>query len=97
VQNSIEVGLDGNNPPGTGNQTILDTEDNSVQFSLNAVNPIAGGLTVTTSQPAHGSVNCTNINCTYSPEPNFNGTDSFTFSVNNGVNSSNTSTATINV
>ena len=95
VQNSIEVGLDGDNPPGTGNQTILDTEDNSVQFSLNAVNPIAGGLTATTSQPAHGSVNCSDINCTYSPEGNFNGTDSFTFSVSNGSKSSNTSTATI--
>src|SRR5262249_862933 len=85
------------NPPGTANESIAGTEDNAIAFTLNAVNPIAGGLTATTSQPAHGSVACNDINCTYTPEANFNGTDSFAFSVSNGQKTSNTSTVTINV
>jgi endonuclease G len=97
IQNSIEVGLDGNNPPGTGGQTIQDTEDTPAQFSLNAVNPLGGSLTAITSQPANGAINCIDINCTYTPNGNFNGTDSFTFSVSNGAVTSNTSTAIINV
>src|SRR5205823_5899004 len=60
-----------------------------------AVNSLNTALTVTTSQPAHGTVNCSGINCTYTPAANFNGPDSFTFSVNNGSLTSNTSTASI--
>jgi hypothetical protein len=54
-------------------------------------------LVATTSQPANGSVSCTEINCTYNPNPDFYGTDTFTFSVSNGSSISNTSTATVNV
>jgi hypothetical protein len=97
VQNSIEVGLDGDNPPGTANQTIQATEDTAAQFTLNAVNPTQTALTATVSQPAHGSVNCTGINCLYTPTVNYNGQDSFTFSVSNGTKTSNTSTVTIDI
>ena len=97
IENSIEAGIDGVNPPGTGNQQEQTSEDNAVQFALNAVDPNGAILTATWSQPTNGSVSCEGINCTYTPVANFNGTDSFTFSVSNGSKMSNTSTATITV
>ena len=97
IQNSIENGIDGLNPPGTADQTIQATEDAPVQFTLNAVNPTNTALTTTVSQSPNGSVSCSGINCTYAPNLNFNGRDTFTFSVNNGSASSNASTLTINV
>ena len=84
IQNSIENGINGLNPPGTADQTIQATEDAPVQFTLNAVNPTNTALTTTVSQSPNGSVSCSGINCTYAPNLNFNGKDTFTFSVNNG-------------
>jgi endonuclease G len=98
VQNSIENGIDGNNPPGAADETVQGTEDTPVQFALNAVDPLNVPLTAITGQPpAHGTVSCVSINCTYTPNANYNGTDSFTFSVNNGNKTSNTSTVTLNI
>ena len=97
VENSVEAGVDGSNPPGTADQFVQVNEDGQVAFTLNAVNPTNTTLTATTSQPAHGGVSCVSTNCTYTPTLNFNGQDSFTFSVSNGTQTSNTSTVTINV
>jgi endonuclease G, mitochondrial len=107
VQNSIENGIcesaacngmgDSPNPPGTADQTVAGIEDTQVQFTLNAVNPSGGSLISTINAPSNGSVNCVAINCTYTPGLNFNGTDTFTYSVSNGAASSNTSTVTVNV
>jgi DNA/RNA endonuclease G, NUC1 len=99
IQNSIENGIDGvsENPPGTADQTIQDTEDSPAQFTLNAVNPTNTTMVATLSQPGHGTINCAGINCTYTPNTNYNGSDAFTFSVNNGSKTSNTSTVTLDV
>ena len=97
VQNSIEAGTNGTNPPGTADQTVQATEDTPVNFALNAVNPGPGSLTATVSQPQSGQVSCTNTDCTYTPAADFNGAVSFTYMVSNGAAISNTSTVTINV
>jgi len=96
VENSIEAGIDGTNPPGTANQTVDVAEDNTVSITMEAVG--SGNLTYEiVSQPTNGSLSGTGANRTYTPNPNFNGTDSFTFRVSDGQRNSNTSTVTINV
>jgi hypothetical protein len=97
IENSVEAGVDGNNPPGTANQFVSVAEDNSVSITLDAVG--SGSLTYEiVSQPTNGSLTGgTGATRTYMPNPNFNGSDSFTFRVNNGQRNSNTSTVTINV
>jgi DNA/RNA endonuclease G (NUC1) len=96
IENSVEAGIDGNNPPGTANQIVNVAEDNSVSITLNAAG--AGILTYEiVSQPTNGLLSGTGANRTYTPNPNFAGTDSFTFRVKQGQQYSNVSTVTINV
>lgn len=98
VQNSIEAGVNGNNPPGTDNQFVSAAEDVPAQIALTAVSPDSNAtFTYTISQPAHGSLSGTGGNLTYTPNANYHGSDSFTFSVNDGHANSNTSTVNINV
>jgi hypothetical protein len=49
------------------------------------------------TNPTHGTLSGTAPNLTYTPNANFHGTDSFTFTVFNGVETSNTATVTLNV
>jgi DNA/RNA endonuclease G (NUC1) len=97
VQNAIEGGVDGANPPGTANQSASTNEDIAKSITLDAVSP-AGALTYTIlTGPFHGGLTGSGANRTYTPAPDFNGTDTFTWRVNDGTNNSNTSTMTITV
>jgi DNA/RNA endonuclease G (NUC1)/fibronectin type 3 domain-containing protein len=97
IQNAIEAGVDGANPPGTANQSTSTSEDVQKSITLDAVSP-AGALTYTIlTGPFHGGLTGSGANRTYTPAPDFNGTDTFTWRVNDGTNNSNTSTFTINV
>src|SRR5690606_20668743 len=52
------------------------------------------------SNPSHGTLSCVggaSRNCSYTSSTNFNGTDSFTYKVNDGNLDSNTVTVAINV
>jgi DNA/RNA endonuclease G (NUC1) len=98
VQNSIEAGTNGVNPPGTVSQSVTVAEDHNANITLQAVSPNQNAnFTYTVSNPAHGTLAGTGASRTYTPATNFNGTDSFTFSVNDGSATSNTSTVTITV
>ena len=98
IENSIEAGTNGSNPPGTADQTVSTMEDNAVLFTLNAVSSSGGSLTATpVTGPSFGGINCVNISCTYTPGSNFNGVDSFSYTVTNGSGTSNVSTVTLNV
>jgi DNA/RNA endonuclease G (NUC1) len=108
VQACIEAGSNGTNPPGTANQSAMTTEDNSVTVTLTGLQPTNAALTFSiVNNPSHGQVGtvssstCANGSCTatvsYSPNADFNGTDSFTFKANNGTSDSNTSTVTIGI
>jgi endonuclease G len=97
IQACIEAGTNGSNPPGTAGQSVTTAEDNSVNITLTASSP-GGPLTYTiVTPPAHGQLTGSGANRNYAPDLNFNGTDSFTFKVNDGTNDSNTSTVTITV
>ena len=99
IENAIEAGIDGNNPPGTENQLATTDEDVAAAITLNAVSPNASPTftyTIVTS-PANGVLSGVGPTFTYTPAANFHGTDSFTFRVNDGSNNSNTSTVNITV
>ncbi|HMC70204.1 MAG TPA: Ig-like domain-containing protein, partial [Mycobacteriales bacterium] len=97
IQNAIEGGVDGVNPPGTANQSTSTSEDVQKSITLDAASP-GGTLTYTiVTGPFHGTLTGSGANQTYTPAPDFNGTDTFTWRVNDGTNNSNTSTMTITV
>jgi DNA/RNA endonuclease G (NUC1)/fibronectin type 3 domain-containing protein len=100
IQSSIEAGTygGGTNPPGAADQSVSTNEDTAKLFTLDTANATANPLTYTiVSGPSHGSVNGSNGSETYTPAPDFNGTDTFTYKVNDGSHDSNTATVTITV
>jgi DNA/RNA endonuclease G (NUC1) len=97
IQNAIEAGVDGANPPGAADQSTSTNEDVQKSITLDAATP-GGALTYTIlTGPFHGGLTGTGANRTYTPTPDFNGTDTFTWRVNDGTNNSNTATMTITV
>lgn len=97
IENAIEAGTDGTNPPGTSGQSVTTAEDNSTNITLTAVSP-GGPLTYSiVTPPAHGQLTGSDENRSYQPDLNYNGPDSFTFKVNDGSHDSNTSTVSVTV
>src|SRR5689334_11223503 len=99
VENSIEAGVNGGNPPGTEKQSVTTDEDVAVGITLNAVSPSLSpsfSYTIVTP-PANGVLSGDGPTFTYTPAANFHGADSFTFRVNDGSHDSNTSTVSITV
>ncbi|MBO0798812.1 MAG: DNA/RNA non-specific endonuclease, partial [Blastocatellia bacterium] len=108
VQNCVEAGTNGSNPPGTANLSASTLEDTPVMITLRAAMPnsdipvfsVVGG-------PAHGALagigpaSCANGSCTamaiYTPGPDYNGADSFNYKVSDGALDSNVSTVSINI
>ncbi len=90
------------NDPPVGNDDVISTgEDQPVTFDPrgNDTDPEGDPLTITgTSSPTNGSVV---INAdgtlTYTPDPNFSGTDSFTYTVDDGQGETDTATVTVQV
>ncbi len=81
-------------PPVATDVSLTTTEDTPIGVTLAGTdadgNPLAGGPT---SDPAHGGF----VDGVYTPDPNFHGTDSFTFAVVDGHGGSGTGTVTITV
>jgi endonuclease G len=99
IENSIEAGTDGNNPPGTEGQAVTTAEDTSKSITLTAVspNPSASFSFTIVTPPAHGQLTGTGANRSYQPDADFNGSDSFTFKANDGAKDSNVSTVNISI
>lgn len=87
-----------NDAPTAANQTVNATEDTQANITLNANDVDGNALTYTiVSNPTRGTLSGSGANRTYTPALNYNGTDSFTFKVNDGTVDSNTATVTINI
>ena len=88
-----------NDAPSSNNLSITVAEDSTNNpITLSASDPDSDPLTYTIiSNPTNGTLICTNENCTYTPNPNYNGTDSFTYKANDGEEDSNTATVNITV
>lgn len=87
-----------NDAPVANNQSISTNEDQAVTFTLSGTDPDGDAITyIIVTTPANGTLTGTAPNLTYTPNPNYSGSDSFTFKVNDGTTDSNTATVTITV
>jgi hypothetical protein len=87
-----------NHAPTAQNGTLTTDEDVAKTMSLQASDPDADALSYAiVSAPGHGSLSGTAPALTYTPAPNYNGPDSFTFKVNDGHLQSNVATVSITV
>lgn len=88
-----------NTPPIAQDLNITTDEDNVITSKLHASDDNNDTLTyIKVSNPSYGIVNIeSNGTFTYSPSLNYNGTDTFTFKVNDGKDDSNISTVNITI
>ena len=86
-------------PIAYNDSTASTSEDTAVTSTVYATDFDSDPLTYTTvTGPAHGTLTWNSGNSyTYTPDANFNGTDSFTFKANDGTVDSNSATETISV
>lgn len=76
-----------NTPPVAHDQRVTTPEDTALPIVLTATDPQPDdALTYTVlEQPAHGALSGDAPNLVYTPEPNYNGPDRFTFRANDGI------------
>jgi len=87
-----------NTAPVAHDQNVTLNEDTNISITLNATDADDDNLTyIIVQQPAHGSISGTAPNLTYTPDADYNSTDSFTFKVNDGTTDSNIATVNITV
>jgi hypothetical protein len=87
-----------NDPPVADDQAVTTAEDTSVAITLTASDADGDPLTYSiVTPPANGTLSGTAPNLTYAPNANYNGTDSFTYTANDGTADSNMATVTITV
>jgi len=97
IENAVEAGVNGANPPGVDDSSVTTDEDTAASFTLDVATPNANPLTYTITGPSHGSLSGSGANRTYTPAPDYYGADSFTFSVSSSSGTSNTGTVSITV
>ncbi len=87
-----------NRPPVAPPEVVTVIEDVPTPISLKASDPDGDQITYhLITGPAHGTLSGTGPEMTYTPEPNFNGTDRFSYIVSDGTADSNTAVVSINV
>ncbi|HEY3282683.1 MAG TPA: Ig-like domain-containing protein, partial [Armatimonadota bacterium] len=87
-----------NRPPTATPQTLTTLEDTPLAVVLAGTDPDGDSLTSTVAtQPAHGTLSGAAPNLTYTPAANYNGPDSFTFTVSDGKLTSTPATVSITV
>ncbi len=96
---TIQITVGGENDAPIANDGTLELdEDTTKSVELTAVDLESDELTFTLiSNPSNGVLTGDAPNLSYTPSQNFNGSDSFTFSVSDGELTSNTATVSINV
>ena len=87
-----------NDAPIANPQSVTVTQDDSLALTLTGSDADGDALTfVVVSNPVHGTLSGTAPNLTYTPSANYNGSDSFTFKVNDGTVDSAEATVSVNV
>ncbi len=92
--------LAANDPPVAQDDNGTTGEDGelSVKVLLNDSDPDSDSLVVqSVTQPAHGVAINNGIDVTYVPDPNFSGTDTFTYTVSDGNGKTDTATVIVTV
>jgi hypothetical protein len=89
---------DVNEIPLAIDQTLSTDEDTDLAITLTGTDPEDDVLTfAVVVEPVSGAVVCTDADCTYTPDLDFNGDDSFTFTADDGEITSVEATITITV
>jgi VCBS repeat-containing protein len=88
-----------NDTPSAVNSGVTTNEDTPIQNSVSANDVDKDTITYTVvTEPEHGTLILNpDGTYTYTPDPNFNGEDTFTFEANDGHNGKSTGTVTITV
>jgi Bacterial Ig domain len=87
-----------NDLPMADSQSVTTNEDTARAITLSGSDVENDALSyVIVSAPAHGQLSGTGANRVYTPAPNYNGSDSFTFKVNDGAADSSIATVAITV
>ena len=87
-----------NLPPTAADQSVQTPEDTPIQITLIGADVYNDPLTYTiVTQPANGTAILTGNTVDYTPDANYNGPDSFTFTANDGTTDSNVATVSIDV
>lgn len=103
VRPDLSLGLttppDPNTAPTAADQSAMVAEDASLTVTLAASDADGNALTYSITQPVHGTaiLSGTGPTVIYTPAPDYNGTDYFTFRAYDGAEYSNTATVTIAV
>jgi hypothetical protein len=88
----------GNTAPTATGQSATTPEDTAVVITLQASDAEGDALTYSiVAAPSHGTLTGAASDVTYTPNANYNGSDSFTFRVNDGGLFSNTATVSLTV
>ncbi len=76
-------------PPTVNNLSITTNEDTPTTFTMTGSDPEGAALTFSVStQPQNGTVTASGAAGTYTPNENFNGTDTFAYIASDGALSS---------
>ena len=87
-----------NDAPVASDQSVTTDEDTMIQITLEATDVDGDPLTyVIVTQPTNGTAVLTGNTVDYTPDANYNGPDSFTFTANDGTTDSNVATVSIDV
>lgn len=95
---TIDISVDPGAIPVADSQFLTIPEDHSVPVVLSASDADGDDLVLTVrSQPEFGQLTGTAPNLTYTPDANFHGNDSFTFTAFDGITVSNVATVNLHV
>lgn len=87
-----------NTPPVANTQSVATLEDTAAPITLTGSDAEGSSLTYSVVEgPINGTLNGTAPNLTYTPGPNYNGTDRFTFTVSDGEAISTEATVNISI
>ena len=86
-----------NGAPTANAQTLSTNEDVALGITLTGSDPEGAALTFAPGTPSHGTLSGTGATRIYTPAPNYNGSDSFTFTASDGSLSSPPATVSITV
>jgi uncharacterized repeat protein (TIGR01451 family) len=86
-----------NDMPVVHDQALSTPEETPLDITLTADDIYPGTLTWDVTDPAHGTLSGTAPDLTYTPDPDYYGSDSFTFTVSDGFLVSEVGTITIEV
>jgi len=87
-----------NDAPAANDQPVTLNEDESADITLTGTDIDGDSLTYEiVAGPGHGTLAGTAPDLTYTPSENYNGSDLFTFKVNDGIADSNTAAVTLTI